>query len=117
MQAFGDDACDEEIMVSRPVRERNNGWVELLNGVGFSVWRSGRNIEDEVRQSNMISVRIRSKGAIQQGCDVKEEWRTLLREVLIVGEVLRRPQMNLWRMAEWKGVFGDVFSLKLCASG
>lgn len=59
METFGHDARDEEVAVLRPVREGDDGRVELLYTIGLGVWWCGRDMVDEVGQADVVCVGVR----------------------------------------------------------
>jgi len=74
MEAFGYDARDKDVVIGRPVRERNDRRVELLYIVGLRIWWDRRNIVNEVGNTDVVCVRVRFGRAGQQRLEVGETW-------------------------------------------
>jgi hypothetical protein len=74
MEAFGHDARDEEVVINRPVRERDDRRVELLYIVGLRIWWGRRHIVNEVGNADVVCVRVWFGGAGQQQLEVGEIW-------------------------------------------
>jgi hypothetical protein len=74
MEAIGHDARNEDVVIGRPVREREDRRIELLYIVGLRIWWDRRNIVNEVGNADVVRVRVRFVGAGQQRLEVGEIW-------------------------------------------